>query len=126
MTDLASVIADYLQKNQTTSNSGSPKIIKEVTAQTVEISDGNSSNHGNPEKLDTRAMCKRLTNAANVSGLSIEQLWSFLDESDIEDLQQGFISQQELSAYAQSWARYPESVPVSNTLPLPAITEVQK
>lgn len=126
MTDLANVIADYLQQNQASSNPGSTDVTKAVTAQSVEIYDGNPSNPGNPEKNDAQAIRQRLIDAANVSGLSVEQLWSFLDESDIDDLQQGLISQQELNAYAQSWARYPKLVPVSNTLPLPPLYEAKK
>ena len=123
MTDLSDVIADFLQQNDSISNPSNQQKNTEVTVLTVDNKGGNFCNLSNPKKLNTQIVIQMLNKAAQVSGLSAEQLWSFLDDSDVDDLKQGLIDQDMLSAYGRSCARYPETVPVCNTYPFPAIEE---
>ena len=57
--------------------------------------------------------------------LDPQQFWSFLDESDIADIRAGAISLDHLRAFAASWARYPELVPIGNIKSFPALNEAE-
>lgn len=112
---MSTMIANFLQQNKTESNISNPEENTQVTPQAADNKKGNRSNLGNLEKLTNKVVIQMFTNAAEASGLTAEQLWSFLDDSDIDDLQHHLIDEDTLTAYAKSWARYPETVPVCNT-----------
>ncbi|OQK17255.1 hypothetical protein AU255_05015 [Methyloprofundus sedimenti] len=119
MYDMTVMITDFLQQNKTEGNFSNPKDNAQVTPQDTDDKKGNRSNLGNQEKLSNEVVNQMFIHAAQASGLMAEQLWSFLDDSDIDDLLHHLIDQETLTVYAKSWARYPETVPEGNTQPFP-------
>lgn len=121
MYDLSSVIAGFLQQQKASGNLSNVKEKLPVTEQGVDFKEGNPSNLGNIKLFDKQTIIQMLTEAAQASGLTGQQIWRFLDDSDIEDLRQGLIDQITLNTYAKSWARYPEYIPEGNTQPFPRL-----
>ena len=123
MNNLSNMIADFLQQNKTESNKSNHNENVKVTTQATDNSKGNRSNLGNQKELNNETILQMLIHASQASGLKAEQLWSFLDGSDVDDFKRGLVDQSELNAFAKSWVRYPETVPVCNTHPFPVIEE---
>ena len=72
MSDLSSVIADFLQLNKPESNISNPSVINQVTTQPIDIKAGNLSNPGNLKILSIKTLTQILTNAAQASGLTAD------------------------------------------------------
>ncbi|MGV7222963.1 MAG: hypothetical protein ACQ9MH_15715 [Nitrospinales bacterium] len=64
-----------------------------------------------------------LREASSGIEIDVQQFWAFLDESDIVDIRMGAIPLENLKAFAKSWARYPELVPIGNRRPFPTLNE---
>ena len=78
------------------------------------------ANHNDESKNLTDEQVIHLLNQATYkTGISTLQFWSFCDEDDIADIYSNYYTLEQLLAYAKSWARYPETVPIENSIPFP-------
>lgn len=79
----------------------------------------------NDDRLTNPEITDLLRESCSGIKLDPHQFWSFLDESDIADIRAGAVTLENLKAFARSWARYPELVPIGNTRPFPAFKEAE-
>lgn len=94
--------------------------IKQHKPEIIRLLSANDELH----RLTDMEVADLLREACSGIELDPQQFWSFLDESDIADIRAGTISLEHLQAFAHSWARYPELVPIANTKPFPAINKL--
>lgn len=71
------------------------------------------------KNLTDQEVIRLLSQATYKTGISAQQFWHFCDVDDITDIYAGQYSLEQLTAYAKSWARYPETVPEANAQPFP-------
>lgn len=79
----------------------------------------------NDDRLTNSEIADLLREACSGIEIDPQQFWAFLDESDIADIRAGAVTLENLKAFARSWARYPELVPIGNTRPFPALKEAE-
>ncbi|GEM_PF-6706668 len=80
---------------------------------------GLASGNDASQKLSDQEVIQLLRQATYKTGLSAQQFWRFCDADDITDIYAGRYSLEQLSAYAKSWARYPETIPEGNAQTFP-------
>jgi len=80
-----------------------------------------ASHNDESKNLSDQEVIQLLSQATYKTGLSAQQFWRFCDVGDIADIYADQYSLEQLSAYAKSWARYPETIPERNTQAFPTL-----
>lgn len=82
---------------------------------------GLAGHNDESKNLSDHEVIQLLSQATYKTCLSTQQFWRFCDADDIADIYAGQYTLEQLSFYAKSWARYPETIPEGNTQNFPTL-----
>lgn len=94
---------------------------QENTSDEISRLAGLASHNDEVRNFSDQEVIRILNQATYKTGISAQQFWCFCDAGDIADIYAGQYSLEQLTAYAKSWARYPETVPEVNKLLFPTL-----